>query len=616
MGLFLTNSFPVDEVLRRRSRSNRRWNNEAYVATALVTATVAALIWANVGESYNAFWSSSAGFSAGPLAIELPLHGWVNEGLMALFLFLVGLDVRRELAVGELRQPGRALLPVAAAIGGLVVPAAIFLAVAGATEAGSAWGTVISTDTALALGLLALIGPKNAPRLRVFLLTVAVIDAIGAVLVIGIFYADDLDLVALLVAAVLLGGIWLLQRFGVWRVFPYLVLSVLTWLAVHESGVHASVAGVLIALLMPVHGLRKYDLERTDEIYHLFRQAPTPFTALTARDALVYAIPLNRRLSTVLPRYVNFIVLPLFALANAGVVVSADALASAASSTLSWGIVVGLVVGKLLGITVVAAIVVRLVPAARLPGLDIPRIAGVGALSGVGFTISLLVTSVAIEDAELHAQARIGVLSASVVAILVAIVIFRAGERIWPIHAPRGETLRRPVDPARDHVFGNLNAPVSLVVYAALSYAYRTRMEQSLRETYELIDQEQVCFVFRHHVEREEEMPVALALEAAAHQGRFWEMHDALVRFDGELDERAVHATADAIGLDAEDFTIRISSGDDLIRIADDNLDVEGIASKGDPIVYLDEHRLPGPINRWRLVESIRAIAPSSEADA
>ncbi|MED5803851.1 Na+/H+ antiporter NhaA [Gordonia sp. Z-3] len=311
-------SITVDDALRRRRRRNRLFNNETYAAIALLAATIAALIWANVGTGYDAFWHTSAAITVGGSSIDLTLHEWVDEGLMALFFFMVGLDVRREFSLGDLRLPGRAVLPVAAALGGLVVPAVTYLVIAGRTEAADAWGVVISTDTAFALGALALIGPRNAPRLRLFVLALAVIDDIGALTVIGLVYTDELDVVALLWAAVCLAGIWLLQRLGVWRLPPYAFLGVLTWYAVYESGVHATLAGVLIALLMPVRSLRRHDLENATEIFHLFRQAPTPGTALAVRDSLVYAIPLNQRLSAALPRYVNYIVVPLFALANAG----------------------------------------------------------------------------------------------------------------------------------------------------------------------------------------------------------------------------------------------------------------------------------------------------------
>lgn len=210
----------VDAWLRRRRRRRNMQTNETYAALALVAATLLALVWANVGHSYHDFWHTPASLAVGPFSVELSLHGWVDEGLMAAFFFMVGLDVRRDLTLGELRLPGRALLPAAAAVGGLVVPALVHLGIAHGTDGAGAWGAVISTDTAFALGMLALIGPKRAPRLRAFLLAFAVIDDIGALTVIAVFYSGSLNLVALGCAALGLAGIWVLARRGVWRTPP------------------------------------------------------------------------------------------------------------------------------------------------------------------------------------------------------------------------------------------------------------------------------------------------------------------------------------------------------------------------------------------------------------
>ncbi|KQB83474.1 Na+/H+ antiporter NhaA [Corynebacterium lowii] len=597
----------VDGYLRVRSRRSL-WVNETYAAAALVIATAIALLWANLGSGYEHFWHTEAGFSLGSFDLNLTLHEWVDEFLMAFFFFMVGLDVKRELVIGELRLPGRALLPVFAALGGLIVPAVIFVLLTSGTSASSAWGTVISTDTAFALGLLALIGPRNAPRLRLFLLALAVIDDIGALTVIGVFYTDELNVRALAAAAILLLSIWVIQRAGVWHMFPYVVLSLLTWYAVYSSGVHATLAGVLIALLLPVRVISRKDLESAHEIYHLFSQAPTPGAAQTVRESMVYLIPMNQRLSDVLPLYVNYLIVPLFALANAGVIISGDTLAAAASSTLTWGVVVGLVGGKLLGITAASALVLRFIPSSRLPGLDLPRIAGIGALSGMGFTISLLVTGLALDDEGQQAQARMGVLGASLLAVIVAAVIFRLGDRFRPLSEPKGETLVRPVDPQYDHFVGNPNAKVSLVHYTAMTHGYRTRMEETLREAYDLVDREQISIVYRHHVENSDELLPALALEAAHRQNKFFEMHAALVNFPGDLGEEEIYEQARKIGLNMEEFEASIMRADDMVRIQDDNLDVEEIESEGESIVYLNGRRVEGPMNRWRLMEEYNRL--------
>lgn len=261
----------VDAYLRQRLRQRRILTNETYAAVALVLATAAALVWANVGESYHAVWSTPLSVSAGGISIELTAHEWVDEGLMTAFFFMVGLDVRRDLTLGELRLPGRALLPAAAALGGLIVPALIYLLISLGTGGTHAWGTVISTDTAFALGMLAVVGPRRAPRLRLFLLAFAVIDDIGALLVIALFYSESLNLVALGAAVLGLVGVWGLARRGVWRAPPYLILAVIIWYAFYRSGVHPTLAGVLIALLMPVYGVRSQDVDGASELARLYR---------------------------------------------------------------------------------------------------------------------------------------------------------------------------------------------------------------------------------------------------------------------------------------------------------------------------------------------------------
>lgn len=459
--------------MRHRARVRRALNNETYAALALVVATMVALVWANVGTSYESFWSIEMGVDLGSGGLHLSLHEWVDEGLMAMFFFMVGLDVRRELTIGELREKERALLPVAAAVGGLLVPALIFVLLTRGQDYTHAWVSVISTDTAFAVGMLALVGPRNAPRLRVFLLALAVVDDIGALSVIAVFYTEDLNLAALGVAALGLLVVWLLQRLHVWRVTPYAIVAVATWAAVYASGVHATLTGVLIALLMPVYPPRRRDMTFASAVFHLFRQAPRPELAQGVRNAIAYAVPLNQRLSSLLPPYVNYLVVPLFALTNAGVALSGSALAAAFSSPLLWAVVAGLVLGKLIGITGAAALVLRLVPGARLPGLDLPRLAGAGALSGMGFTISLLVVGLALEGQATADQARVGVLLASLLALLLAALVFRLGDRLRPLPPPAGHLLVRPVDPERDHVRGPAAAAATLVVYAGLNVVYR-----------------------------------------------------------------------------------------------------------------------------------------------
>jgi len=603
----------VDAVLRRRTSFVLRARNETYAALALAAATIVALAWANIGDTYTQLWSMPAGVHIGDVAFDLTLSEWVDEGLMTFFFFTVGLDVRRELALGELRHPGRALLPVAAAAGGLILPAVIFLVLSSGEDYASAWGSVISTDTAFAIGMLALIGPRNAPRLRVFLLTLAVVDDIGALSVIAIFYTRGLDLLALALAALGLVGVWLLQRLGVWRVAPYGILGVLTWLALFQSGVHATLAGVLIALLMPVYPPRRQDVESASVFFRLFHQAPAPETARTVRNALVHAMPLNQRLSARLRPFVNYIVVPLFALANAGVALSGESLGSVFGSPLVWSVVAGLVIGKFVGIGVAAALVLRLVPSSRLPGLDMPRVAGAAALSGMGFTISLLVVGIAIDDPDAQDQARIGVLAASALALVVAWIVFRLGDRLSPLPTPAGEVLQRSIDPARDHLRGPVDAPATLVVYAAMDDEYRRRTADALTGVRRRMGDD-LRIVYRHHTETDAAMRSALALEAAAAQGRFWEMHDAMVAATGPSDDIDVIEVARQAGLDATALADRVDRAQDVSNVDDDNLDARAAGLPETPVVYAQNRRLTVPANSWHLADVLADDVPGDRA--
>lgn len=604
----------VNAFLERRRRRFRIFSNETIAALVLVLATVVALLWANFGPDYEHFWETVAGFDFGFTEFELTLHAWVDEFLMTLFFFVIGLDVRRELSIGDLRVPGRAILPVAAAIGGLIVPAAVFLLFTQGTPEADAWGTVISTDTAFALGMLALIGPRNAPRLRLFLLAIAVVDDIGALLVIAVFYTADLNVVALGVAVIGLLCIFLLQRAGVWRVPPYLVVGLVVWYAVHESGVHATLAGVLIALLMPVYDTRRRDVGLASELFRLFRQSPSPIAAQVMRDSLVHAIPLNQRLTTALQPYVSFLVVPLFALANAGIILSSEAVEGALESPLTWGIIVGLVLGKLVGITGTSLLVMRFVPKSRLPGLDFPRIAGIGALTGMGFTISLLVVGLALDDPLQQAEARIGVLMASIVALGAAFVIFRLGDRFAPLEKPAAQRLPRPVDVESDHIFGDPDAPVTLVAYAAINDAYRHGPAESLRMASEDRARDgRMCVVFRHYARTPEEVFGGLCLEAAARQGRFGMMHDALLKAGGDPDMDSALDIARRIGLDVESFRRRVEQAVDEAQVNDDTLDLGDDPEDTGPVYFLQGERIPSGQNSWHLARRLEAATTAAE---
>jgi Na+/H+ antiporter NhaA len=320
-------------------------------AVLLLAATVAALVWVNSpwGWSYDSVWSTELWLRLGDVGLEHDLRWWVNDGLMALFFLVVGLEVRREFDTGELRDRRRAAVPVLAAVGGMLLPVAIFLLFTSGTDASRGWGMVMPTDTAFALGVLALVGRRCPPRLRAFVLTVAIADDIGVLLVIAFAYTSELSLPALAVAALIYGVLLALLRLGVLSRPPLILLTVAFWVATVESGVHPTIAGVLVGFTASARAPQRQDLERASTIGRLFREQPTPQLARSARLSVLGAVSRNERLQYGLHPWSSFLIVPLFALANAGVELDGELLARAVGSPLTLGVVAGLVVGKFLG---------------------------------------------------------------------------------------------------------------------------------------------------------------------------------------------------------------------------------------------------------------------------
>ena len=598
---------PVEELKHRHPVRAfiRRVGGDTVAAVVLVVATLAALIWANIGTSYQDLWGSMASITVAGRALELTLGDWVNDGLMALFFFGIGLDVRRELSIGDLRRPSQAALPIIGALGGIVVPAAIFLAINHSGPGAGAWGAVVSTDTAFALGMLALVGPKRGTRLRVFLMALAVVDDIGALTIIAFFYTDDLQVLWLVPVAVGLLIVWWMARRGVWHGFPYILVGIIVWLCTYFSGIHATLAGVLLALLLPVYPTRLDDVDTATRMSRLFRQSPRPESANRARHSISRAIPLNQRMSNLLEPYNNFLIVPLFALGNAGVALSGETLRAALTSPLTWGIIVGLVVGKFVGITGTSALVMKLRPQSQRPGLDLPRIAGVGGLGGMGFTISLLVIELAIDDEALADEARIGVLAASLLALLLGWAIFSLGNRFDPLPAPSGLTLPRDVDEENDHVLGSADSPAQLVVYADMGQIYRRQTAETLMEVRHVLGDE-LCLVYRHNVHDDDHLPVALVLESAADQGAFWQVHDSLVRRRQLPEPDEFGRMAEGMHLDVDELKHDVRTFAHLNRVERDSEDASDTGLGEEPAIFVAGDRLKGPASAANLIYQLR----------
>ncbi|HEX5949635.1 MAG TPA: Na+/H+ antiporter NhaA [Actinomycetota bacterium] len=401
----------------------------------LLIATAVALVWANAWEgSYERVWSTELTIGLGAWNLTDDLAHWVSDGLMTLFFLVVGLEIKREILTGELRDRRAAAVPVLAALGGMVVPALLFLAIVAGGDGSEGWGVPMATDIAFALGVLTLVARSAPASLKPFLLTLAIVDDIGAIVVIAVFYSDGVSVEPLLVAVAACVAIALLQRIHVRATAVYVLLGVAVWVAAFESGVHPTIAGVVLGLLTPAVPFQR-PTAVSGEAHRIADETvdePSPpdadapywlYLAGLSREAVS---PLAR-VESLLHPWVSFVIMPLFALSNAGVGLSAGALSEAATSRAAIGIVVGLVVGKPLGIALATAAAVRTGIGPRPTGAGWRDVVGVGALAGIGFTISLLITDLAFAGTPLEESTKVGILAASILAGAIGAVVLGTG---------------------------------------------------------------------------------------------------------------------------------------------------------------------------------------------
>ena len=421
---------------RRIVRPFRRFaDTEAAGGVVMLVMAVVALVWANsaFGDVYSDLWETDLSVNLGDLAhLDLNLREWVNDLAMAFFFFVVALEIKREMVRGDLRDPRAAALPVLAALGGMFVPALIYTLFNAGGAGADGWGIPMATDIAFAVGVLSLLGKRVPSSLVVFLLTLAIVDDLGAIVVIAIFYTSSLSFGWLAIAIACVAGAVVMNRADVRALVPYVLLAAFCWFALHESGVHATLAGVAFGLATPSHaffrpayfGRRARDLvSQVEKAKSDSRSNDEEDEVALEADALNELItlsaesqpPLDRLEHRLLP-WTTFVIVPVFALANAGVRVSGDDLVNALSDSVTLGVLFGLVVGKPLGIFLFAVVAVRL-GIAKLPaGSSWAQVLGVAMLGGVGFTVALFVTELAFEPGALADQAKIGILAASAVA--------------------------------------------------------------------------------------------------------------------------------------------------------------------------------------------------------
>jgi Na+/H+ antiporter NhaA len=573
-------------------------------AVALLAATIAALAWANSpwSSSYESVWTTTLSIRLGDAGISQDLRHWVNEALMTFFFLVVGLEAKRELDMGQMRERRRIALPVAGALGGMTLPVAIYLAFNAGGPGAHGWGAAMSTDTAFALGVLALVA-RRGTRLRVRLLTLAVFDDLVALLVIAIAYTSHVSTVPLLVAIGLF-GVLLALRWAphTWRLQAAAVVGVAFWIALHESGIDPVISGLAIGLVTSAYSPPRAKLERVVELTRSFREQPTPELARTAQRGVASAISPNERLQYRLHPWTSFVIVPLFALANAGIGVNGALLSDAAGSPITLGIFFGYVVGKPLGVLGGTALALRL--GRGLPrGLSWPVLAGGGVVAGIGFTVSLLISSLAFHGRELE-EAKIGVLAAALVASLGSWAAFRAiahlpaQMRARQIAGTEDEIpdLSDDVDPERDHIRGADDASVTLVEYGDYQCPYCGQAEVVVRELLESFG-DALRYVWRHlplsdvHPNAQ---TAAEAAEAAAAQGAFWEMHDKLLEHQDALGPRDLARYAEELGLDVDRFRDELRRHEHTERVADDVGTADASEVAGTPSFFINGRRHHG----------------------
>jgi Na+/H+ antiporter NhaA len=604
---------------RHRETQLRQFlRTETGSAAVLLAATVAALIWANVSiASYDSFWATGLSIHLGSTGLAMDLHSWVNSGLMTFFFLVMGLEARREFDMGELRERNRLTLPVLAGLGGMIIPVGIYLAFnAGHGNTLHGWGTAMSTDSAFALGMLALVGRRLPDRVHTYLLTFSVVDDLAALVVIAVAYSSGIRFDALIT------GIGILAVAAGLRLIPnlrfgpvYFLLGLGAWVAFEKSGVDPVVVGLLMGLLSYASPPARSDLERATDLFRLFREQPTPELAHDVREGVRTAISPNERLQLLFHPWSSYLIVPLFALANAGVAISTGLLSAAFTAPLTLGILVGYVIGKPLGTAGTAWLVGKLTRGRIQPPVGWAAVLGAGTIAGIGFTVSLLIAALAFHGT-LLAEAKLGILSAALCSSAVTWLVFKATMRLpkqLKIRAILGTAeqvtdLAVPVEAKRDHVRGPVDAPVTLVEYGDFECPYCGQAEPVVREL--LAGTGDLRYVFRHlpltDVHQHAQL-AAEAAEAADRQQAFWEMHDMLMEHQGALTKRDLLRYAAELGLDQAQFAEDLRNHVGAAHVAEDvdSADLSGVS--GTPTFFVNDKRHYGAYDIGALTEAVRS---------
>ena len=569
-------------------------------AAVLLAAAAGALVWMNVdASSYDSVWHTKLAIRIGDAGVTLDLRAWVNSGLMTFFFFVVGLEARREWDLGELRERRRSALPVLAGLAGMAVAVSIYLAFNSGRPSAHGWGIAMSTDTAFALGLLALLGRRFPDRLRAYMLTLLVVDDVASLIVIATVYTEHLKVAPLLAAIGFYLVVIVCRSIPVRIGFVYFVLGAGAWVGLLKSGVEPVVIGLAMGLLTYAIPAERSSLERATERFREFREQPTAELARSVGAQLRSATSINERLQQLWHPWTSYAIVPVFALANTGIAVNGALLSRAFTSPITLGILLGYVIGKPVGIVGCSWLVTRLSGGRLRPPVGWAAVAGAGTIAGAGFTVALLVATLAFDGTRLE-EAKVGILSAVLGASLLTWLLFQATRRLprrLRIIAVLGTAqplldLDREVDPERDHVRGPMEAPVTMVEYGDFECPYCGQAEPVVREL--LGDFGDVRYVWRHlplsDVHPNAQL-AAEASEAAARQGAFWEMHDLLLDHQDALEPSDLMEYAERLGLDIERFSNDLRDHEGAAQIAEDvdSADISGVS--GTPTFFINGQR-------------------------
>jgi Na+/H+ antiporter NhaA len=584
-------------------------------AAFLLGATLAALVWVNISaRSYASFWHTNLTVHLGSASLGQDLHGWVNSGLMTFFFLVVAVEARREFDMGELRERSRLALPLAAGLGGMIVPVALYLAFTAGSPAAHGWGTAMSTDTAFALGALALVGPNLPDRVRTYLLTFSVVDDLASIVVIAVVYSGRVHVMPLIIGVALLAVEAVLRFRGIRFGALHLLIGLAAWVAVFKSGLDPVTVGLVMGLLAYARPAARSDLEQATDLFRLFREQPTAELARSAAVGVQAALSPNDTLEARFHPWTSYVIVPLFALANVDVVITGHFLAAAFTSPITLGILVGYVVGKPIG-TGAGAVLVTWMSRGRVrPPIGWAAVAGTGAIAGVGFTVSLLIAALAFHGDAL-AEAKVGVLSAVLCASGLSWAVFKATAKLpkrLKILALLGTAdgitdLAVPVDARRDHIRGPAASPVTMVEYGDFECPYCGQAEPVVREL--LGDFGDVRYVWRNlpltDVHPHAQL-AAEAAEAAAVQGEFWAMHDLLLDHQGSLTLRDLLEYARRLDLDLDRFRSDLHNHTQAGHVAEDVDSADLSSVSGTPTFFINGMRHYGAYDIASLSGAVR----------